>query len=135
MPFVAHRIALPVVSEWCQKLVQSKESPRRDFLKAVQTSCVVMSDSLQLDGCTGSADHQHASTLTHLDGLVVYVHAYNRVSVQLLGFGDHLFKGGLPRLPQGPLVASRPTAHYVPKKLSNKCTGFRRPRQFSLKSS
>src|SRR5215204_5018345 len=76
MPFVAHRIALPVVSEWCEKLVQSKESPRRDFLKAVQTSCVVMSDSLQLDGCTGSADHQHASTLTHLDGLVVYVHAY-----------------------------------------------------------
>ena len=41
---------------------------------------------LQLDGRPGSADHQDASPLAHLDGLVVYVHAYNRVSAQLLGF-------------------------------------------------
>ncbi len=32
-----------------QEFVQSKESPCRDFSKAVQTSCVVMSDSLGLD--------------------------------------------------------------------------------------
>src|SRR5918998_6236993 len=112
---VLRRIALTLVSERYQKHVQSNESLLRDFLKAVQTSCIAMSDSLQLDGCTGGADHQHASTLTHLDGLVVYVHAYNRVSAQLLGFGDHLLKGGIPRLPQGPLVTGRPTTHYVPK--------------------
>jgi hypothetical protein len=35
-----------LLSQWCRKLVQSKESPRRDFLKAVQTSCVVVGDSL-----------------------------------------------------------------------------------------
>jgi len=44
-----HRIALPVVSEWCQMFVQSKESPRIDFLKAVQSYCIIMSNSLELD--------------------------------------------------------------------------------------
>ena len=29
--------------------VQSKESPRIDFLKAVQSYCIIMSNSLELD--------------------------------------------------------------------------------------
>jgi hypothetical protein len=48
---------LPSVAPYCapgsvrvvSTFLQSKETPRRDFLKEVQTSFVVMGDSLELD--------------------------------------------------------------------------------------
>lgn len=61
------------------------------------------------------AHHQHAASLPYLDGFVVDVHPYQRVCSQLLCFRDHLFNGALPRQPQGPLVAGRAAAYYVPQ--------------------
>ena len=45
---------------------------------------------LQLDCGPGGADHEHAPTLTKLDGLVVDVDPYHRVCPLLLGLRDHL---------------------------------------------
>jgi hypothetical protein len=95
--------------------VQSKESPRIDFLKAVQTSYVPTGDSLDLDCGPRVADHEHAATLAHLDGLVVHVNPDDRVGAHLLWLGYHLPHRCLPRRPQGSLVTSVAASHYVPQ--------------------
>ena len=64
--------------------VQSKESPRIDFLKAVQTSYVPTGDSLELDCGPRAADHEHAAALAYLDGLVVHVNPDDRFGTHLL---------------------------------------------------
>jgi hypothetical protein len=70
---------------------------------------------LERDCRPRGAHHQHATSLPYLDGFVVDVHPYRRVGSQLLCFRDHLSNGGLPRLPQGPLVTGRAAAYYVPQ--------------------
>ena|SRR5215203_1646465 len=110
-----HRIALPVVSEWCQTFVQSKESSRRDFPKAVQMISVVMSVSQELDCGSGSADHKHSASLTYLDGLVDHVHPYVHVCSQLLCLSNHLLGSRLSRFPQGSLVACGAASRNFPQ--------------------
>lgn len=95
--------------------VQSKESPRIDFLKAVQTSYVPTGDSLELDCGPRVADHEHAAALAYLDGLVVHVNPDDRVGTHLLCPGYHLPHRCLSSLPQRPLVASGAASHYVPQ--------------------
>ena len=94
-----HRIAFPVVSEWCQSFVQSKQDPKR-LLESSADVLHLMGDSLELDGGPLGADHQHAPSLPELDGLIVDIHPDDRLSAHLLCLCYHLLDRRISCLPQ-----------------------------------